>query len=281
MPPLMSPRPRIDTWVTTPEQISEVFSVAVADSLTARGRDIDDAATQATVRTNTVLVPARADLLLSVMKQLLGMDSLQNLRVLEVGSGYGALAAQLTWSQSPASLVGIDTEEEYVELASRCASELKLDAVLSYRKGDMCDLGDFADDDFDVVLANNSFLYVTERRRAHQALSEFHRVLSPGGVIVLYQANLWRWREPFTGDPIMHLLPPGVATLVSRMTGLRHNHGRVRLLSPVGARRSLTRAGFDATVPVSFRQGPVTAWPRRNFGTFFGIAGRRAPTKGE
>jgi SAM-dependent methyltransferase len=76
------------------------------------------------------------------------------------------------------------------------------------------------------------------------ALHELHRVLAPGGRIVLYHANKWRLREPFSKDPIVHLLPPPLARGVSRVTGWRHNHGRVRLLSPLELSRRARRAGF-------------------------------------
>ncbi|MHB8656847.1 MAG: methyltransferase domain-containing protein [Solirubrobacteraceae bacterium] len=269
-------RPRLETWVRSPEQIAEVFAPAVGEALSVDGRDPSAPAAQATIRTNSVLVPGRGDHLLGLMGQLLGRDSITGARVLEVGSGYGALAAYLAWRERPVQLIGIDVSESYVEFASRCAAELALDPILSFRRVDMRDLSEFEDAAFDFVFANNSFIYVPDRAGGARALSEMHRVLAPGGAAIFYQANLWRWSEPFTGDPLIHLLPGPVAQAISRLTGAQHNHGRVRLASPGAMKRSLRRTGFAPTHPVGFRSGPRTNWPARNLGSFFGIAGRKA-----
>jgi SAM-dependent methyltransferase len=167
----------------------------------------------------------------------------------------------------------VDVNDAYVNVASRCVAELGLEPVLTFARADMRDLSGFGDGEFDLVLANNSFIYVADENGAASALSEFNRVLSRGGAVLFYQANRWRWSEPFTGAPIVHLLPAGLAIRVAGLTGWRHNHGRVRLYSPPAMSRALRHAGLASTAPTSFRHGMVSWWPARNFGRFFGIAG--------
>jgi hypothetical protein len=108
-----------------------------------------------------------------------------------------------------------------------------------------------------------------------RALSTFHRVLAPGGWLIVYHANKWRLREPFSKDPLMHLLPRPIADAVGRTTGWRHNKGRVRLLSPRELRRRARAAGFTRDRIVGFGPGVSTAGPRRHFGQFYGFAARR------
>ncbi len=264
-----------ETWVENVDQIAEVFARVVSDTLAAQGRDLASAAAQSTVKTNSTLVPTRGDNLLLVMRHLLGIATMRGLRVLELGSGFGALAAYLAWRERPARMVAVDVSDVYVRVGSRCAADLALDPILTFVRADMRDLSAFGDGEFDLVIANNSFLYVPDRAGARRALSEFNRVLAPGGAVLVYQANRWRWKEPFTGAPVVHLLPAAVAVPLARRTGWRHNHGRVRLSSPPALRLALRRAGFAPTTPITFRHGLVSRWPHRNFGRFFGIAGRK------
>ncbi len=199
--------------------------------------------------------------------------------MLEAGSGFGALAARLALA-GPRLVVGIDTSQDYVDVGRDGARALGLQDRLAFEHVDMQELDALGDQGFDLVIANNSFLYLHTRKAGMRALREFRRVLAPGGGLLIYQANRWRLREPFTNDPIVHLLPRFIAEPVSRATGWRHNHGRVRLVSPLWLRIDLRRAGLRPVGTVGFgrKHARHRRVAMRNFGTWFGQAARR-PTR--
>ena len=254
-------QPDPSAWLTA----SAAYGEAVRDYHLARGRSADEPAVQTTIQTNTERVPHRADHLLALMAELTGVTTLRDRSVLEVGCGFGALAGYLAWSQQPAHMTGLDVRKEFVQTAQDAANRLGLADRLTFARGDMTDLSSIADASVDVVLANNALIYVTTKAGVRQALSEFARVLRPDGVLVVYHANRWRLREPFTKDPLVHLLHPRVANVVSRVTGWRHNHGRVLLLSPPALSRLARRSGF----------ADVRTTPDR-ISDFYGLGARRA-----
>lgn len=214
-----------------------------------------------TIRTNSELVPKRAQQLAALWKELdNGVDRWEGARVLEAGCGFGALAAYFAIAMGPREVVGIDARLDFVTSANRCSEELGLSDRLRYVHSDMRALNRVGDEPFDVVVANNAFIYLPTRREMLDALKEFRRVLRPGGRVVFYHANLWQLREPFTRSPVVHLLPAPIAKGLAPITGWKHNHGRVRLVSPPQMARLLRKAGFEA---VSFGASDHGAVSRR------------------
>ncbi len=98
-------------------------------------------------------------------------------RVLSVGCGTGAdafLAADLVGPSG--SVVGIDIAPEMVRLAEEKA-RTRGDTNVTFQVMDAEDLT-FPDESFDVVISQYTLMYVPDD---HQALTEAHRVLKPGG----------------------------------------------------------------------------------------------------
>jgi SAM-dependent methyltransferase len=81
-----------------------------------------------------------------------------------------------------------------------------------------------ADASFDIVVANNSLYYITDRDAHRAALREIHRVLRPGGWAVLRNPNRLSPRDR---------LRPGAP-----------ERSQMRLRTPSGTVRALRRAGF-------------------------------------
>jgi ubiquinone/menaquinone biosynthesis C-methylase UbiE len=254
------------TW----ERAIPAFEQAVRDHHRARGQGEP---TAATVATNGPLVAKRAENLIHVLEALTGRGTLTGLHVLEAGSGYGALAAYLAAELEAERVTGVDVRADLVESARAAAAEAGLDDRLTYRVADLRSLEDVAGASVDLAIANNSLLYLTTREDLDAALAALLRVLVPDGRVVIYQANLLRLSEPFSAAPLVHLLPARLAGAVARVTGWRHSHGRVRLVSPPGLARAMRRAGFADVRVGAMRGGSVSR--SVPVGRFLAGAGRR------
>jgi ubiquinone/menaquinone biosynthesis C-methylase UbiE len=121
-------------------------------------------------------------------------------RCLEVGCGNGALAARIIEGFQPALYVATDLDPRQVEEARRAVEKrypTGSPAVLVLRPADMLHLSD-PDASFDVVLAFVAIHHASPTHRdfsrVPDALSEFRRVLRPGGLLV--------YEEIFHQEPI-------------------------------------------------------------------------------
>jgi ubiquinone/menaquinone biosynthesis C-methylase UbiE len=188
------------------------------------------------------------------------------------------LATYLTLAYHPREFVGLDVRPDFVEAARKAVDGFEIPG-LSFTEGDMHDLRNVPDGSADLILANNAFIYLPTQREQMQALKAFRRVLAPGGHVVLYHANRWVWREPFTGSPAVHLLPPMLARRVAGVFGWKHNVGRVRYPSPFEMRRMLLRAGFRRVRYGAPRGKAVNSGPGSRFSRFYGI-GAGGPGRG-
>jgi SAM-dependent methyltransferase len=258
------------------------FGAAVERYYAARGRDGADAALRATIRTNTELVPQRADMLLRLLQRLGGRSNVTGARIVEAGCGFGALAGYLAWRTDCASVLAFDVRDDLVDAARDSAGPLGVGDRLVYEPGDMRTFGPVPDAWADVVVLNNAFIYLPTAADMALAVTSLRRAVAPGGHVVVYHANRWRSREPFSGDPLVHLLPPRLADAVSRRTGWKHNHGRVRLLSPPRMAWMLRRAGFEHVRIGGWRRSAFVTGPRAYPAPYYGVVARapRAPSGG-
>ena len=231
-------------------------------------------ALKTTIQINGVLVPRRAALLIDLLRELSDVRSLEGLRILEAGSGFGALAWYLANEMRGAEVVGIDTNHELVRLAREAAGAANPGSErTTFLNMDMTSLPTSWNASFDLVVANNSLLYLPSRVRQRKALAAFFRVLKNDGVAILYQANRWQYREPFTRSPLIHLLPPTVRPTISKLTGWRHDDSRVLLTSHRQLERAMRGAGFSSTAAGTLNGGRPT---RQRFGRYIVVAGRKA-----
>jgi ubiquinone/menaquinone biosynthesis C-methylase UbiE len=226
--------------------------------------------------TNSSLVPGRVEAIRRFLDELGGVGSLRDARVLDCGAGFGAFAAYLSLQADAPLVTAVEMRPEFAALAKRVAGQTGLGDALSYEVGDMRSLDGIDDDSFDVVVVNNSFIYLTSKEDMRRAVEELCRVTAPGGHVCFFHANSWQVREPFTRAPVVHLLPAGPADVVSRLTGWQHNHGRVRLVSPPTLRRMLRRAGFDRVEIGAMRGARIDRPPRAYLGRFYAAVARRA-----
>jgi len=100
-------------------------------------------------------------------------------RVLDVGCGTGTLEQAVSLRLRPAhTLVGVDIALPMLQLAQK---KLELSPRICWANSPAEQLP-FRDGSFDGLVCNNSFHYY---RSALPVLREFHRVLRPGGTLIL------------------------------------------------------------------------------------------------
>jgi ubiquinone/menaquinone biosynthesis C-methylase UbiE len=201
-----------------------------------RGERLDTHAGLLTLDTNSMLAAGRGRLLLRLLAEQ-GAGSVAGRRVLDLGAGFGALA--LYYAHLGAEVVAVDPNGERMQVAAAIARKRGLKVSTIVARAQSLPLPDAS---FDVVLANNSLCYLVEKRQYDLALREVHRVLAPGGWLVVRNPNRLHPRDQFTGLPLLPLLTPGLARRVTRAIG-RHR-SEVSLRTPGGAVRQLRRAGF-------------------------------------
>ncbi|MBL6933952.1 MAG: methyltransferase domain-containing protein [Alphaproteobacteria bacterium] len=97
-------------------------------------------------------------------------------RVLDVGCGTGELLGAISLAVPEARLAGVDISPEMLEIA-----RAKSSGGLDLREG-RAEALPFEDEAYDVVVSSSAFHFF---RRPAAALAEMHRVLRPGGGIVL------------------------------------------------------------------------------------------------
>lgn len=113
-------------------------------------------------------------------------------RMLDVGCGTGSLLALMAARPQADLLIGLDYAEEMVRRAAQKFAEGPHAAKLQAIRGDAEHLP-LADGAVDVVTCCNSFHHYPHQA---QAIREFHRVLAPGGLLVLidgFRDNVVGW----------------------------------------------------------------------------------------
>jgi O-antigen/teichoic acid export membrane protein/SAM-dependent methyltransferase len=200
------------------------------------GKRLDTPAGLRTLDTNSVLAASRGRLLLRLLAER-GMGSIEGLRVLDLGAGFGALA--LYFAHLGAHLVAVDPDKQRTQVALAIARRrgLDLNVVVAHAQS-----LPFPDASFDLVVANNSLCYIVGRDEHRMALSEVHRVLRPDGWVAMRNPNRLHPRDQFTGLPLLGLLPASFAQWLTRALG-RHRP-EVRIDSPHRAARQVRGAGF-------------------------------------
>ena len=242
-----------------------------------QGRDPDSPNIRATVATNTELVPRRAENLRRALDGLTDLESPRGLDLVEVGCGFGALAAYIAISWEPRSVRALDIRPEFAASAQDLARELRLEGLLTVCRDDMRTLASVPTASADLVVANNAFIYLGTAADMARALDAFVRVLRPGGHVLFFHANK-HLRDPFTHDPVIHLLPRFLARPVAKVTGWRDSRDRVRLLWPWQLRRLLLATGFDEFRAGAFRRGSFDVSRRGRQARFYAAAARRPAT---
>jgi SAM-dependent methyltransferase len=160
---------------------------------------------------STGVEPGVADLRARVLDEIRALNAQ---RVLEVGCGWGELAARIK-VEAGAEVVAVDVSPRMVELARARGVDARL--------GDVQSLA-FEDGEFDVVVAAWMLYHV---RRLDRAVAEISRVLRPGGLLLAItnsRTHLQELRELVGSGP-------------SPSTFTRENGGEILAMRFVDVRR--------------------------------------------
>ena len=107
-------------------------------------------------------------------------------RCLDVGTGTGEIAFHVARKAGPdGKVVGVDITPRMLELAAKKEADLHLPCKIDWVVGDALNL-DFPDDSFDLVTSGYMLRNVTDIQKA---VSEMHRVLAPGGKVVVAELS--------------------------------------------------------------------------------------------
>ena len=115
-------------------------------------------------------------------------DAGETRTALDVGTGPGQLAFYL--AEAGFNVTGMDISPEMIRSAQKTADEMQL--TINFRTGD-AELLNFTDNSFDVIVSRN---LIWTLPNPEKALKEWHRVLKPGGRIIVsdgfWQNQTWR-----------------------------------------------------------------------------------------
>lgn len=103
-------------------------------------------------------------------------------RILDAGSGPGVSLLLLERYLQPEEIVAIEVDPHEVERSRRLAARCR--CRVDVRRGDAARI-DEADGAFDLVLCHQTLHHVVKQE---ETLAEFHRVLAPGGVLLLAES---------------------------------------------------------------------------------------------
>jgi SAM-dependent methyltransferase len=130
-------------------------------------------------------------------RQLRHLPGLAKARILDAGSGSGAIARLIASRQRDWSVVGVDFNPNYVRYAEdrRRAESL---ANLTFEQGDVRRLH-FAEASFDLVWSRFVLYFLPD---PEAAITEFKRLVRPGGIVILSLHN-WTSLINFPEDEIL------------------------------------------------------------------------------
>ncbi len=197
---------------------------------------------------------ARAEAVLDSWEGVGSTQPQRGLKLLEIGCGTGPLLAVA--ARRYGSAVGVDIAFRWLVVAKKRLAEAGLDVPLICACAEALPFGDCS---FDRVAAESALEHVRDQQ---QTLTECHRVLRPGGRLLVTTPN----KYSLGPDPQVGVWAGGywperwLAACVRRRGGIPP---RRRLLSAMSLPRMLLRAGFQAP---RLQPADVPEGQRRHFG---------------
>jgi SAM-dependent methyltransferase len=162
-------------------------------------------------------------------------------RVLDVGCGVGTTAVQIA-RRYGAHVTAVDISPLMLQRAATSARAARVADLVGVHEGDICALP-FADDSFDVVIAEAVTMFVDRRRAA----GELARVCAPGGQVL---ATEFCWRTPPSTEArevFLGQVCPGMSfDTIEDWVGIYALAGFTNLDTETGPFQMMTPRGFLA-----------------------------------
>jgi SAM-dependent methyltransferase len=189
------------------------------------------------------------------------LEGVAGKRVLDIGCGNGYVTCQ--YAGAGADVVSVDITDKAVELTRARLALIGLEAEV--RQADAEDLP-FEDESFDVVVSFGVLHHTPDTERA---VKEVHRVLKPGGrlLLMLYYRNSFSYRALFPAKRLLQRQWRGrsASDQVNAVDGPANPLGKVYSKSEVLALlQSFTDVEFR-TGAMFFRWSRLLPRPMRNF----------------
>lgn len=182
-------------------------------------------------------------------------------RYLDLGAGTGDLSLGILASEPAAKVVGLDPAREMLAIGREKGIQRGVDGRVTFVVGDAQQLP-FSDSRFDGIVLGFCIRNVEQRQRA---LEEIHRVLTPGGALVMLELTepqhpVSRWlHRVHTGTVI-----PAAAHLLSLSSAYEYLVKSVRAFpTPDEFTIQIRAAGFADAAHVTLTLGTVTLFSGR------------------
>jgi phosphoethanolamine N-methyltransferase len=132
---------------------------------------------------------------IEVAEMLEGRD-IAGKRLLDIGSGLGGVDLLLVQEHGAGDVIGIDVEEQLIEVARERVSRQRLDDKIRFQLVDPGPLP-FPDQSFDMIFSKDAFVHIPDKPALYR---EVIRVLKPGGWMI---AADWLWADGAENSPVV------------------------------------------------------------------------------
>jgi len=221
-------------------------------------------ANRGTARFNSIDAPMRVEKIFSeIHGKLSGLDEI---RILDVGCGFGGMALALASKYPKAYVDAIDVSDRFYSVAKKTVSIRGLTRV-NFRTCNLLELNDV--DSYECVLLCGVLNYLRTKEELENGCVNVWRSLCKGGWLVVHTPHFWTWREPFTRLPLVHILPRSIQEEVAKRIGKRDTLIDIRLPRVGELKRIFQRLGRQNCLikpkgfAPRFLQSHVTMWIKK------------------
>lgn len=151
----------------------------------------------------------KAKTILAVLQDFYGNNTLNSLKLLDIGSSTGIIDNYL--ADHFLEVTGVDIDQEAVDYAQESFQKKNLKFMVD----DIMGLN-FSNDTFDVIVCTHIYEHVPD---AQTMVKEIYRVLKPGGICYFAAGNRISLMEPHYKLPFLSIIPKPLAHQYMKLAG--------------------------------------------------------------